>query len=426
MSHDWWSPVEINGRATITAVMNSALIRRGRIVLVNATRHLMVPLENLGAAWLVVVFRDGAAQWGAFVGTQIVVGLMVHFLSWGNKDWLLRRAAEEPAAMGRLWQGALWARARFLPVALLIVLFQGHDPVTFVWVALWILAAFLVQSFDAPILITRRFKTAIAIEMVAFAAVVVVLMQPADLGASTVIRAWAVGALVRASLLLLTLIKRLGMGFGLVVEPRYFAAAAPFFLLGLSGMLQSKMDLYMANLFLDDPEVGRYQVIVNTFIMLQAGGAFLVVPFAKTLYRAKEAVVAAFARSVWLIGVGITGVGISGAWVLLNGIYHFGLGLPWFVLGALLVLPVFGYAPRVYRLFGAGRERAVVVISLVGAGVNLVVSVMLLKTFGAIGALMGSVVSQWLTLGLILIPWDHSSKGAVVCSGDSNSSFGSR
>ncbi|MCK5379682.1 MAG: hypothetical protein KAJ78_09765 [Acidobacteria bacterium] len=398
--------------ATITAVLNSALIRRGRIVLVNAARHLMVPLENLGAAWFVIVFRDGAAEWGAFVGTQIVVGLMVHALSWGNKDWLLRRAAEEPASMGRLWQGALWARARFLPLAIVVAFFLGHDAATGVWVVLWILAAFLVQSFDAPVLITRRFSAAIAIEVAAFAAVVLLLTQPADLGAETVIRAWAVGALVRAMFLLVVLLKRLGPGFVLEVEPRYFAAAAPFFLLGLSGMLQSKMDLYMANLMLDDAEVGRYQVIVNTFIMLQAGGAFLVVPFAKTLYRAKEAVLAAFARSVWLIGIGITAAGIGGAWVLLNGVYSFGLGPSWFVLGALLVLPVFGYAPRVYRLFRAGQERTVVIISLAGAGVNLVVSVVLLQTLGAVGALIGSVVSQWVTLGLVFAGIPHQSPAA--------------
>ncbi|MEN8162563.1 MAG: hypothetical protein ABFS37_00400 [Acidobacteriota bacterium] len=383
-------------------MLNSPLILRGRLVLVNATRHLMVPLENLGAAWLVVVFRDGAVEWGAFVGTQIVVGLIVHALSWGNKDWLLRRAAEEPAAMGRLWQGALWARARFLPAALAVVLFLGHDAATSLWVFVWITAAFLAQSFDAPVLITRRFGVAIAIEVAAFAAVVWLLVQPAELGEAVVIKAWAVGALVRGLLLLVVLLKRLGPAFVWEVEPRYFAAAAPFFLLGLSGMLQSKMDLYMANLMLDDAEVGRYQVIVNTFIMLQAGGAFLVVPFAKALYRAKELVVAAFARSVWLIGVAITVVGIGAAWVLLNGVYHFGLGPSWFALGALLVLPVFGFATQVYRLYRAGQERVVVVISFAGAGTNLVVSVVLLQTLGAIGALIGSVVAQWVTLGMIL------------------------
>lgn len=382
-------------------VLNSPLMRRGRIVLVNATRHLMVPLENLGAAWLVVVFRDGAAEWGAFVGTQIVVGLVVHVLSWGNKDWLLRRAAEEPASMGRQWQRALWARARFLPAALVIVFFLGHGPGTTLWVGLWVLGAFLAQSCDAPVLISRRFKMAIAVEVASFSAVIALLVQPAALGEAEVIRAWAVGALVRAVLLLAVLVNRLGPGIDFRVEPEYLRAAAPFFLLGLSGMLQSKMDLYMANLFLGDAEIGRYQVIVNTFIMLQAGGAFLVVPFAKTLYRTSDKVAAAFARSVMLIGVVVTAVGVAASWVLLNRVYQFGLGPKWFVLGALLVIPVFGYATRVYRVYRAGRERAVVIISFVGAAVNLVVSVALLQILGAIGALIGSVVSQWVTLIMI-------------------------
>lgn len=351
---------------------------------------------------MVVVFRDGAAEWGAFVGTQIVVGLMVHALSWGNKDWLLRKAAEEPASMGRQWQRALWARARFLPVALGIVFFLGHGVETTLWVVLWVLAAFLAQSCDAPILISRRFKRAIAVEVVSFSAVVWLLLQPPVLGEAVVIRAWAVGALVRAALLLAVLVNRLGPGVEFRVEPRYLGEAAPFFLLGLSGMLQSKMDLYMANLFLGDAEIGRYQVIVNTFIMLQAGGAFLVVPFAKTLYRVGDEVAVGFARSVMVIGIGITAVGVGASWFLLNLVYFFDLGPAWFVLGALLVIPVFGFVTKVYRLYRVGRERAVAVVSFVGAAVNLVVSVVLLQRIGGIGALAGSVVSQWVTLLMIL------------------------
>jgi O-antigen/teichoic acid export membrane protein len=383
-------------------VLNSPLVRRGRIVAVNAARHLMVPLENLGAAWLVVVFLDADAVWGAFVGTQIVVGLTVHVLSWGNKDWLLRRASGAPAELGHSWQRALWARARFLPVAALIVIFLGHDRETIAWVLVWIGAAFVAQSMDAPILIARRFKTAIAVEMMAFATVIMLLVVPSDVGVSAVIRAWAVGALVRAVLLLVALLNKLGPCCRLEAEPGYLISAAPFFLLGLSGMLQSKMDLYMATLILDDGAVGRYQVIINTFIMLQAGAAFLVMPFAKTLYRVNDIVAAAFARSVWLLGLGITAVGTGGAWLLLNRVYHFDLGWSWFVLGAMLVVPIFGYAPRVYRLFGAGRERAVVIISLVGAGINFVISLVLLQIVGALGALIGSVVAHWVTLAIIL------------------------
>ena len=389
-------------------MLNSPLFRRSRLVVINATRHLMVPLENLGAAWLVVVFRDGAAEWGAFVGTQIVVGLMVHVLSWGNKDWLLRRAAEEPAAMGRLWQRALWARARFLPAALAIVFFFGNGVEKTLWAVLWVVAAFLAQSCDAPILISRRFKSAIVVELVSFLVVVWLLLQPVALGEGEVIRAWAVGALVRALLLLAVLATRLGPGIDFRVEPGYLRGAGPFFLLGLSGMLQSKMDLYMANLFLGDAEIGRYQVIVNTFIMLQAGGAFLVVPFAKTLYRTSDKVAAAFARSVMVIGVVVTAVGVAASWVLLNRVYQFGLGPAWFVLGALLVLPVFGYVTKIYRLYRAGRERSVAVVNLAGAAVNLVVSVVLLRIFGGIGALAGSVVSQWVTLAMISVVHEGS------------------
>lgn len=383
-------------------VLNSPLVRRGRIVLVNATRHLMVPAENLGAAWLVIVFRQADTVWGAFVGTQIVIGLTIQILSWGNKDWLLRRAADEPASAGRLWQGALWGRAGFLLPVLVLVPFFGYDIETALWVILWITSAFLVQSFDALILITRRFKTAIGVEIAAFSVVVILLLEPANLGETEVIRSWAIGSIIRAILLLFVLVRQLGTRFERTVEPGFLIAAAPFFVLGLSGMLQSKMDLYMANLFLDHSEVGRYQVIINTFIMLQAGGAFLVVPFAKTLYRAGEKAVRGFARLVFWLGVGLTILGIGASWFLLNRIYSFNLSVEWFALGGLLVFPVFSYLPRIYQLFRAGQERAVVVANLVGAGVNMLVSVALINMYGAIGALVGSVVAQWVTLLMIL------------------------
>ena len=127
----------------------------------------------------------------------------------------------------------------------------------------------------------------------------------------------------------------------------------------------------------------------------------MVVPFAKTLYRVGDDLAGGFARSVMVIGMLITAGGIGASWILLNRVYSVGLGSSWFVLGALLVLPVFGYVTRVYRLYRVGRERSVVVISFAGAAVNLVVSVVLLRIVGGIGALVGSVVSQWLTLASV-------------------------
>jgi len=53
--------------------------RGGQIVL-NASRHLVLPVANMLVAWLVMHY-NGAEHWGAFVPDLILINLSVHILA---------------------------------------------------------------------------------------------------------------------------------------------------------------------------------------------------------------------------------------------------------------------------------------------------------------------------------------------------------
>ena len=76
-------------------------------------------------------------------------------------------------------------------------------------------------------------------------------------------------------------------------------------------------------------------------------------------------------------------------------------GFPTLLL-TMIVLPVFCYSPWIYLLFKHGRERLVVVVSLIGALANLAITCALLPRLGILGALIGAASSQWL---ILLLYW---------------------
>jgi O-antigen/teichoic acid export membrane protein len=178
----------------------------------------------------------------------------------------------------------------------------------------------------------------------------------------------------------------------------FFSAASPFFLLGLSGMLQSRIDLYSVSLFLPAREVGQYQIFINMMIYLQAMANFVLMPFVKSLYRLEQGVINRV--SVRLLGLGLLLVPLALLvvdWVL-STVYAVELPPLFLWLGGLYALPIYFYLPTIYGLYKANRQKTVLWVNVSGAALNLILSLLLVPRMGALGALLAATTVQWLVL----------------------------
>jgi len=349
---------------------------------------------------LTVIKLASEAVWGAFVHPLIWVTLAAHVMGWGNKEYLLRTFSQSPATLFSNWWENWWTRLSALPIiAVLFFLFFAHPGLAALAV-LWLAAAFANQSFDALALYHRKFGVAIFIEVAGFLLVLAGLLWRQNSIDIRWLSALYTGQFaLKSGLWALVFARPLWGAFRVRWRQRHFLAAFPFFLIGASGFLQSKTDLYVVNYLLPDEAVGTYQVLINLFIYLQAFAGFMLIPFAKNIYRLPEASILKLNKKLLPAGLALLAVGLPASYLVLNRVYGFSLEWPVYGLAALLVLPIFYYLPLIYLFFKRKREKVVVGINALGIAVNLGGNLLLIPAWGIEGALLATATGQWCMAG---------------------------
>ena len=350
-----------------------------------------------------LVLRESSPRvWGQFVTVSITLSILLHLVGFGNRDYLLQRFALEPSTTFKLWQRNLSSRSPLLVGAALAVSFllQG----TGVWFPLlWLGTGFFAQSVEASILHERRIARALSAELLPAVGLIAWVASHADgLSAARLVSAFAIANTVKALLIVpIGLPSRLKPAARPRLTPSHLAvlrACVPFFLIGLGGMLHSKVDLFLVAAMADDVDLASYQISTNLFIALQATFALLLAPNAKVLQRLPYDTIARLAGLTFFSGTLALAFAIRpmASWVLRE---PFGLDLPpiflWVGLG--LILPVWVTTLFTYYLLGKERQTSLVYLGYGGALCNAIVTILLLPRLGILGALTGTALASWLT-----------------------------
>ncbi|MEO1435896.1 MAG: hypothetical protein AAFV80_10195, partial [Bacteroidota bacterium] len=264
--------------------------------------------------------------------------------------------------------------------------------------SLWLLAQMVYQSFQVLILYHRRFTLAGMVELIGFSVVLVsVWSVPGNLPKELLVWAFAASFIVRSMLLFATMNPGQPT-FGL--DRTFLRACFPFFLIGLSGMLQSKTDLYIVNFMMEDVEVGLYQIVITIYLFYQAAAGFLLEPLARNLYRAKSTVFRKLGRSMAIFGLLLLVLTLPLQYLVFEWFYGFPLSWDYYLYGCLFAFPVFLYLPIIYRLYKVKKEGRVMMLNFMAAVVNGGYTWILLSQMGLTGALLGSALAQWFLLAV--------------------------
>lgn len=372
--------------------------RRLGAVATHSLNGLLLPVFNVLVS-LLVIRQTSAAVWGEFVQVLLVVQLGVHIVNWGNKEYLLRAFSRQPGELGRLWQTAFFTRWLLFPVFMAVMALWGWPAAWLPMIWVWAAGLVVAQSFEALVLFRRAFVFALVVELAAVVALVAgVLVLGSQVTAGGLVALFAVTQAGKAAAFLLyfrasVLTRRRGR-----IDPAWFGLAFPFYLLGFTGMLQSRVDLYSVSALMTPADVGRYQVLTGLLLTIQAMANFILLPFVKTVYRLKTAVI--FKISWRLFGLGLLLVPpalVVAGW-LLRHLYHFDISILLLVVGGLYVLPIYFTLPIIYALYKADRQREVLYVNLANIGLDLGLNILWIPRWGLLGALLSTTLTSWLTL----------------------------
>jgi O-antigen/teichoic acid export membrane protein len=269
------------------------------------------------------------------------------------------------------------------------------------------MAQILHQSYAALITYRRDFLFSALVELLGLAALLTAFfIWEANLNVEFLVQAFTLSVVGKAILLLWRYRKITwgrSMGENNLIQPRYFVLAFPFFLLGLSGMLNSRVDLYAVNYFLTAQDVGQYQVFTTFLLYLQAVAGFIVIPFVTTIYRLQQATIHKLSLGMMLIGILIIPPGLLVLSGLLRGLYGIELSYPFFIFGGLATLPIYFNSPIIYGMFKADRQMIVLWVNITAVLLNLLLNFLLLPRWGLIGAIIATAIVKWLSLAMYAI-----------------------
>ncbi len=364
----------------------------------NAGRYALGPLAGVLIPW-VVIHHASKAVWGEVVGVMVMVQLAAHVVNWGSKDLLLRSFALEPLNLSRAWWSSILTRSfLLLPSGLVLFLFlRRTEPFAAI---VWLSLLFLSGSFDALVVQQKRFAASFAIDSLGLAVQVVGITTASALSADHVIHWVLIGQFCRLVLLVLLFQQDLRTTTRPDVRA-HLVTALPFFLIGLSGLLGSRMDLYTMTALVDHDTLGTYQVVAALFVQLQALAALISSPFTRELYRLRGASIHKATTRLAKFGLLLLPLFVITAYGTFTYVFHFELPALTYAIGPLLVWPAFAYVPLITWLYKNGHERIVLLANFGAALTSLLLSLLLVPLTGMNGALLSAAIGQWLVLVIV-------------------------
>ena len=329
--------------------------------------------------------------------------LLTQLASWGNYEYLMRELSKFPKKISAIFQVAFIARIPLIIIALIAtgVVYKTN---LLPWMSVWVLSAIINSSLNVLIVYSRRFLPTVIIDFITFTPVLLwTYFNQDELTYDKIIVLLSITTFLKTVFLVLLNKDVLLKNWTLKFDISFYTNATFFFLIGLSGFLQSKSDLYVVNFFLNKTEVGIYQVVITAFIMLQSLSGLLLMPFTKNIYRLSNEKIKNLTVKFIVLGLAITIAGSICIGYSINQLYHFELPFDYFILGGLFAFPSFCYLPTIYQLYRNKQELQVMIINFAGALFNILFTYILIQHISIKGALIGSMLAQWSILIIYLV-----------------------
>jgi O-antigen/teichoic acid export membrane protein len=376
------------------------LKRRTKLIAAGTLNSLASPFTNILFSILVVKLY-GTGDWGSFVYYFLYASLASLVLNWGNKDYLLREISKNPAEIGALWRKSFTSRlVLLLPLAIIFLLSFPYSSA--VYLIIWILLLFISQSFEVFVTFHRKFMLSFALEI--FSSLMMfgsIIFLKDCLGFSALIYSYFLYLSIKATAYLIyfrgDVFRNSLLPNGKLIDLTLLKNSFTFFLIGITGMLSSRVDQYTVSYFLPKETLGEYQVLKNFLIYFQSAANFMILPFIKNLYRLKDDSMDKMGTKLGAAGLILIIPMISVLYAIIEIVYGFKFPPEIYLYSALFILPGYYSSVIIYKLFKNSRQSLVVMVSVIGIVISLALNVILIPKMQSSGALLSGVVSVWVS-----------------------------
>lgn len=364
------------------------------LIILNLFRGFLPSLINFSIA-IFGIQQFTAESWGALVSVWIILSVFSFVANWGNKEYLIRDYSKNPSLILSFYFSSLLTRS-FLLLSTLI-LFAFYPFKIALGCILLVIAQFLYNSLNSLITYHQKFKQHLIVEIMGFLMIVTAIFYWDTFSVGYFLMLYVFVTLLKFFLMAVSL-QLYSAKLDLNIDKKHLIAASPFFLIALSGWLQSRVDLYIVDYYLTSKDLSQYQVLITAFIMLQSVSALIVNPFSKHIYRADYKLINNMSLLLSAIGLVVVVIGGGTIWIFIENftIIHFESEV--YLIMTIASFPTFLFMIDIFKHYKQGKEKRVMQVNFLGAIANLMVTVYLIQFSGILGAVIGICFAQWLML----------------------------
>jgi O-antigen/teichoic acid export membrane protein len=363
-------------------------------IILNIARSLAVPCFNFLIAIIGVKYL-GKNNWGDFIQILLWIYFVAFIANFGNKDFLLREFSKSPASLDRSFFLNLISRSLLLSLSFILLLFFPLK--TALLSILLVLLLFIYQSLESLVIYNQKFFTQLVSEIVGFIVIISVIFFTNEVNSDILILSYCLAFILKIAIVL----PILKLNFN-TIEFKFslsqFQLTLPFFLIGLSGWLSSKIDLYLVNIILPKSELAEYQLLITAFLLLRSLAALIIYPFTKHIYRLQRKTIKKINRILFIASAPLVIVGTFIIWFIFEKIIFLNVSVNLYIFGALSSLPYYFFIIDIFLFYKHKKENKVMYLNFSAAIFNFILAILLIPKYGITGALLGVMFTQFVVL----------------------------
>lgn len=361
-------------------------------IVFNGVYQLLPSAINLVLS-LLVVNRAGSEVWGMVVSLQLYYYLTGAFVAWGNKDQLLLQFAKDPSGINQYWQTSFLSRMLLLLFPVLVCTAIGYQGILLFHLCCWITCRYVAQSLEALVVFEKKYAKVLSAEIIPILITAYLCLGVQLITEDSVL--WALTVMHLSRLVVLILLNTNYFHVKSVrINLSMIQLGFPFFLLSLSGFLQSKTDLYVMNLVADKSTLAHYQVFTSYVFLFLLLPGFILTPYTKHTYKLTLASKRRLKRMLFLVGVISTIPFLSICYFIIERGYHIHISYQVYVLAFLYLVLVFSVLVEVLELYKKEMQWFVTGVSFLSIALNAVICFFFIPIWGLVGAMFANVISQ--------------------------------
>lgn len=374
-------------------------MRRLIIVGINTIKGFLTPLLNFFIAIIGIKFF-GKENWGEVIDILLWIYFILIIANWGNREYLIRKYSRLPSKIYTIYFKSLFSRSPLLILSLLFFVFFKAD--TAVLCIILSILMYCYSSLNSIIIHHQKFSLQLISDVMSFSTTLLILYFNTHYNLNIILLAFIAGVFIKTSVLVykLDLFKEKVSYHFSIVELKHYL---PFFIIAFLGWLATKIDMYIVTINLNKIDVSEYQIISNSFILINAGFTFIISPFSKHIYRLPIATVNKIRTKLNIIALPYLLISSLIIWFIMEKLLHLDININYYYLSSIKALFPLFFIIDIMILNKFNFEKKVTYTIIFGILINLLCMYVLIEKYQIIGVIISTIISKFFLL--IIYKW---------------------